>query len=370
MTVDNAWEAGDLQNCVQANRQALGATGGYGSGLACDTIEVVKKEKKAGVIGKPKLGITKSALGACDVNRNAQTYTCEFGFEVSNTGDAPYQGPLVVSDSFTDGPKPRSVKLIDGEGWSCPGNNADAASCLKGVGNIAVGASDRFRMEVTLPGLREGGEFCNQADLGLGEGDFMRTIVVQEAMRLLGVFDGETDGIDGPNTQRGVRALQGNLGLEQTGQIDDGLLTALGVPMAQNANSEPICVQLPKMPPPPLQCDNRTAKNISDSACACIYKGMTKSSKTSCTCTAGKVFKAGKGCVEKPRDLPRSCAAGLTMINGECASVTTAPAQCDDRTTVKRGEACACRYRGMRQVSPSKCACPAGSKLIPGEGCQ
>ncbi len=274
-----------------------------------------------------------------------------------------------MSDSFTDGPPPRSVKLLEGEGWSCPGNNADAASCLKGVGAIDVGGTDRFRMQVTLPGLRDGGQFCSRTDLGLGEGAFLRTIVVQEAMRLLGVFDGTADGIDGPQTQRGVRALQNNLGLPQTGQIDEALLLALGVPTAQNAQSEPVCVQLPKMPPPPLQCDGRTAKNVSDSECACIYKSMTKSSKTSCSCTASKVFKSGTGCVDQPRDLPRSCAAGLTMVNGECATVSQAPARCDDLTTVKRGDTCACRYQDMRQTSRSQCSCPAGSKLVPGKGC-
>ena len=356
LVIENAGASESMQNCVGDPPAQGGAKNVPANNEACVTLPVIigEQSKPTPSGGVASLAITKTALKDCTVNRAAQNYTCGFGFEITNDGDASYQGPLVVTDTFMSGPKVQKVSQTGGDGWSCPGNNADGASCLKGVGNISAGASDNFEMELNIAGLRKGGVFCNAASLGIGESDFMRTIVVQEAMRLLGIEGGPSDGKSGEQTKRGVRSLQSNLSLTQTGEIDDALLTALGVPMDMDARSEEVCVDLPPMPLPPLICDKRTARNISETACACRYERMFKSSKTSCSCEKGLNFVAGKGCVKKP-DRPKACPDGQTRINGDCAIVEEGPLQCDPKSTVARGDICACKFKGMKRLNARQC---------------
>ncbi len=42
---------------------------------------------------------------------------------------------------------------------------------------------------------------------------------------------------------------------------------------------------------------------------------------------------------------------------------------CDPRTTVKRGNVCACRHPSMARASASACACREGTNFVPGRGC-
>lgn len=46
------------------------------------------------------------------------------------------------------------------------------------------------------------------------------------------------------------------------------------------------------------------------------------------------------------------------------------PLQCNRATTITRGESCVCRYDGMVQRNATSCACPSGTELVRGEGCQ
>jgi peptidoglycan hydrolase-like protein with peptidoglycan-binding domain len=58
-------------------------------------------------------------------------------------------------------------------------------------------------------------------------------------------------------------------------------------------------------------------------------------------------------------DNNRACAAAL---------VPAAPLQCDARSTRAAGDGCACRFKAMKRVSATACACPKGQKLGP-KGC-
>ena len=162
----------------------------------------------------------------------------------------------------------------------------------------------------------------------------MQTIVVQEAMNLMGYDGGPSDGKAGDQTRRGVRDLQERLGLEPTGEIDEKLLTSLGVPLGELARSEEVCVDLEPMPEPPLQCDARTTVTRSETQCGCRYDNMIKRNKTSCSCESGFTLKEGRGCV--PIDVPKALV-------------------CDAETTVKRGGECVCRRKDMQQISPTQC---------------
>lgn len=59
------------------------------------------------------------------------------------------------------------------------------------------------------------------------------------------------------------------------------------------------------------------------------------------------------------------CPRGLVRRGNTCVR----PIACDPRTTVRRGDACVCRYNRMRKTSPTTCACTRGYRLVPGRGC-
>ncbi len=345
-TALNLWETGSFENCVQGRIRAPGTVGRIVSNQACDKIIVKKDDPKPKP--SPKLGLKKYTTGACEADRGSQQYTCGFGFEVSNTGDAPFQGPLAFTDVFTKGPAAQGVKLRRGAGWECLGTNGSEVSCLNGTAQIEPGQSQVLSLSVTLPGLEKGGSFCNAASFGASDDPFTQTIIVQKAMALLGIEAGPADGKDGPQTRKGVQQLQEALGLEASGVIDGALLQSLGLPEKGTSPTEEVCVTLPPMPKPVLACNKRTTfLDDGGESCSCKYNGMKKLSKTKCACRPGTKLVPGVGCrrVEKPK-----CDAGTTRVNGVCV-----PLRCDPKTTVDVGGSCVCRNKSMRKISPTQC---------------
>jgi peptidoglycan hydrolase-like protein with peptidoglycan-binding domain len=51
---------------------------------------------------------------------------------------------------------------------------------------------------------------------------------VQETLRELNFYDGEVDGLFGPNTREAIEAYQAKMGMSVTGSVDDSLLDQLG----------------------------------------------------------------------------------------------------------------------------------------------
>lgn len=51
---------------------------------------------------------------------------------------------------------------------------------------------------------------------------------VQQTLRRLNFYDGEVDGLFGPNTREAIEAYQAKMGMEVTGAVDDSLLDQLG----------------------------------------------------------------------------------------------------------------------------------------------
>ncbi|TRD16259.1 DUF5979 domain-containing protein [Palleronia caenipelagi] len=325
-----------VENCVTAMSEGPDGTGIEAPMEACAIVEITRAAPPAPDVIRFELD--KASLEDCSVNREAQSYDCPFGLEIRNTGTADFTGPMVLTDRVIEGPAPTAARLVEGEGWTCPGVSEGALTCLNGTLSLPAGRSDRVAVNVTLPGLREGGQYCNRVMTGLGDDPTLQTLVVQQAMGLMGIDVGPTDGKAGPRTEEGVRELQERLGQEPTGQIDGSLLTALGVPSLDTLQKAEACVPLPPMPAPPLACHPATSVKRGE-ACVCRYSGMVQKTQTSCGCKSNSVLIEGKGCIIRDRAKPDPLPVR----------------RCDPQTTVQRGEACVCRFKGMRRISPTQC---------------
>jgi hypothetical protein len=80
---------------------------------------------------------------------------------------------------------------------------------------------------------------------------------------------------------------------------------------------------------------------------------------------------------------PTSCACPKGMVLGKkgCVDRVTDPVvpdktppgtalKCNALTTVLRGGACACRYEGMHKITETACLCESGLPPLPGLGCE
>lgn len=314
----------------------------------------------------PVLGVTKTSTGPCVPDVAAQTYACGFDVTISNAG-AAFAGPMVLRDAFDPGMA--SAVAADGAGWSCS-LVGDAASCINGNLSLAAGASDTLGLQVTVQGLPDGGTFENCAAIGASDDPKEQAIIVQTALKLMGIDIGVIDGVVGRRTRAAVTDLQGQLGLQPTGEIDSGLLVALGVPVASGADQSCVTVDLPVMPLPPIACQGATTR-LTAGECACRFKSMYQIDKTSCGCVKGTRFVAGEGCL-KVEDKPQVKDKPAVTVNPQVKA-------CDPNTTVLRNGRCQCREEGMTRVSDTACAkakpkakpriCPNGLPEIPGVGC-
>ncbi|SNY89895.1 hypothetical protein SAMN04515647_0034 [Cohaesibacter sp. ES.047] len=295
------------------------------------------------------LQVSKKSLGACSINRSAQTYECRFQLTVKNIGSGPYNGPVSLLDQFGQ-PHPTGFSLATTNGWSCSSNNNAIASCLNPSLNLTPGQVSQFVMVVTVPGVRKGGISNNCAKLAVPPSKTQRIAMIQQIMNDRGLNAGVVDGKDGPNTRRALSQLKAELGLPDTQSIDEGLFRALGL----GGESKQACVKfkLPPMPRPIPNCDRTTAVQKGD-ACFCRYSNMTQISPSKCKCRFGLELVKGKGCF-KPHITPKP--------------VPNVP-RCNPRTTRARGDRCGCLYKGMVQVSPTNCVCKRGTKLVRGKGC-
>lgn len=82
---------------------------------------------------------------------------------------------------------------------------------------------------------------------------------VQMELRRLGMYGGLLDGLNGPATERGVRAYQRARGLPETGDIDTALLARLAMDTGADVDN------LPPLPPLPPQTTPQTVPGQSSS---------------------------------------------------------------------------------------------------------
>jgi uncharacterized repeat protein (TIGR01451 family) len=126
------------------------------------------------------------------------------------------------------------------------------------------------------------------------------------------------------------------------------------------------------------KCDPRSA-NAESGKCICLYPGMTLNrNETSCSCPNGEALQPGKGCVP-----PQTLCTGDAHWNGhKCAvcndgrvwdehkSTCATSLVCETQSTLPSNGKCLCRYGHMLRDDETSCACPIGSVLVPGLGCE
>ncbi|MEP5155326.1 VWA domain-containing protein [Planktotalea sp.] len=354
---------GSYTNCFSALEGSPPATGTASVSLPniyrdrgdCAPFEVVSSTRSAEQLipteQAPELELVKSQSGQCRVNVGSQTYACDFELQLTNTGQSEVTSPVTLSDTFGT-PAPTAITNVTGDGWSCASKYSGSASCLHAGLTLAPMQSATVGMTLTLPGLPKGGSFENCAAIGISDNPYERAVTLQTIMTERGINVGKIDGVPGRRTRAGLRTLQAELGLPETGKIDDALVDALGLASA-DAPASCVTAELPIMPPPPLVCDAKSTQLL-DGSCECRYKNMYQRDKTSCGCIKGTQFVEGEGCIKRKITPQQSKPKALS---------------CNSATAVKRGGECVCRYSKMRKANSTSCRCIAGTEFVAGEGC-
>ena len=364
MTLTAPSQMGTYTNCFTAaegaSPTAVNATvtpaGQYQNRGDCTQFDVVAGTRMATTDVAPSdtstLDLVKTLTSPCQVNIADQSYTCDFELQLTNTGTERISAPVALSDTFGT-PKPRGINNVSGEGWDCASKGNTSATCLNSELELEAGESSSVAMSLTIPGFASGGSTQNCAAVGISQDRFERATALQTIMNARGIDAGPIDGVPGRKTRAGLKELQAQLGLPETGELDDAVFEQLGIPVARDAQSC-VSVDLPHMPPPPLVCDQRTTR-LKAGACECRYSKMFQRNKTSCGCVKGTEFVAGEGCIKrKPAAKKKPQSTNLV---------------CNRATTVTRGGACACRYSNMQRANATSCKCVSGTEFVAGEGC-
>lgn len=76
----------------------------------------------------------------------------------------------------------------------------------------------------------------------------LRTAGVQRALKDIGLYLGEVDGLTGPQTRKAVADYQRTVGMAETGEIDDRLVEALGLAPARSGGTTQAAPQAQPLP--------------------------------------------------------------------------------------------------------------------------
>ena len=241
---------------------------------------------------------------------------------------------------------------------------SDGLSCAPTNGVALCEWSKPAQAELTfkIPRSQPEGVFEVCAEIGVAAAPKLRAMALQTALKAQGFDVGKVDGLVGPATLNALAEMKAAAGIAGDDLLPHAAMTALGLTDFSDANPDNnrICATA-RIPKPPIVCDKRTTVQ-SGATCQCRLRNMVRVSERACACPKGTVSN-GSSCVRRKVEKPKP-------------SVTPRPKKpvaealsCDPRTTVQRGEACACRYSGMRKVSATKCRCSNGLPALPGAGC-
>lgn len=292
----------------------------------------------------------------CVADRNTQRYTCGFRITVTNEGTAPYNGPLVVTDTFGS-PWAQAITQTSQGGWFCAQPVGGAVSCEHSGLNLPAGSFAYIDLDMEVQGLVNGGQWENCAAVGIPDDRKQRVAAIQQVMNARGLAAGPVDGLPGAKTYAALAELQKSLGLPISREFDDALFAALGLPLAKPGEKSCVVADLPNMPKPPLQCERATTVQKGES-CQCRYDNMIRRNATACQCTGGYAFVAGEGCVKqivtpKPEPTPPPLLETRT---------------CDKRSTRLRGDECVCLdQKNAVKTSDTTCGCRNGGPMIGGK---
>ncbi|MFC2967765.1 peptidoglycan-binding protein [Acidimangrovimonas pyrenivorans] len=205
----------------------------------------------------PDLGVAKSVLAGCGPNQ-----LCRFRIAVTNTGSTPYAGPIVLSDDVTGALRYRAA--AHGR-WRCAGGTSHVV-CYSVGAPLAPGAQLMLDVEFLAPGNIATTRVRNCVELGwLGRGGRDPLRVVQLELATRGFDPGLADGIMGPRTRAAIRAAERSLGLSESGEVSDALLSALFGPDglrggdAVQSNNRSCAYADIDIPPPPAHLTQLSA---------------------------------------------------------------------------------------------------------------
>ncbi|PCH98340.1 MAG: hypothetical protein COB84_02270 [Rhodobacteraceae bacterium] len=320
-TINGDWDNGpdfengeQLQNCASTHLSQDATTApSISSPIDCAMINIQIEEDNTPHTTLPPISLEKLSTGKCSVNVAAQNYSCGFDLVVTNNGTAEFNAPMVLNDVF-GAPRPTAIRGISGEGWNCTTKGREGSSCINGTLKLAPQETSTVSMQLTLPGQRSGGSFDNCGAIGVGDDPKQQAMIAQTALNQIGYDVGTVDGRIGPNTRKGLKGLQKQLGLDPTGELSDDFFRAIGLQMASDATPSCVTVDLPPMPKPPLVCQSSTTRK-KGASCVCRYKNMYQKNKSSCGCVKGTRFVKGEGCrkvISKPK-----CGSNSTYVKGK-----------------------------------------------------
>lgn len=351
-------------NCVVV-RSVVTATNGPADLYDCERIEYSFEEDRAASTpapvpeAAPKLTVRKSQTSDCVPNRSTQRYSCGFRITVTNEGNAPFAGPMVVTDTFGS-PFAQAITLTSNSGWTCAQPVGGAVSCEHSGLTLAPGGFSYIDLDMQVQGLVNGGRWENCAATGVPAEPRQRVAAIQQAMNARGLEAGPVDGLPGTKTYTALAQLQRSLGLPQSREFDDALVRALGLPLVTPGDKACVTADLPSMPRPPLQCDRATTVSKGED-CACRFDNMVRRNATACQCQQGYVLETGRGCVRAV--VPPAPPPTPTPVPPPLEEVR----RCDPNSTRLRGDQCVCiDQRNAVKTSETTCGCQNGLPMIAG----
>ncbi|WP_319531718.1 peptidoglycan-binding domain-containing protein [uncultured Cohaesibacter sp.] len=297
---------------------------------------IIPRSAEPRLISETGLDIKKEQVGDCRGDTAGRNYNCDFRLTITNKGASQYSGPLVITDEFQR-PHPTAMVLVDGKEWRCSQPSSNYLVCLHEAFTLEAGQSRSLTMSLRIPAQVRENRFYNCALLGHKSVFRQKVTVAQLSLEAAGIRSGGVDGLVGPSTRRGLRLLQAQLGMRATGEMNDQLLRMLGLPMADANTASCVSTLLPAMP----------------------FTGAGTPSETSSPDNAKPPV------LLTPPSSQREQPSEPRVIPAEPEN----DAICDWDTTVQRGDSCACRFDGMRKISPGRCACRRGASFVAGKGC-
>ncbi|MDF0601563.1 peptidoglycan-binding protein [Psychromarinibacter sp. C21-152] len=302
--------------------------------------------------GRPDLAVSKRANAeACEAGQ-----ACGFGIRVSNAGNAPWSGPIELSDTISPAAR---LSYAGPGGVSCSGSGSNYRCTVPG-GTLAPGETVSFTMSF-VPG--SGGEIRNCVGVvGQDMPDGDRVLAVQRELNARGFRAGPEDGLFGPQTQRGIRAYQRANGLRVTGQVDAALLSSLFGGADANPANDRACATVPVEGLP-----------------ACTG-GRVRTGGGDCVCPSDRPRWTGQECLP-PRETGDGgdgggdgqtgplCTGGTVPRGSECVCPDSAPVWNGQRCVQQDDGGTGLNCTGGRVPRGGECACPDNRPFWTGERC-
>lgn len=289
----------------------------------------------------PDLALAKAADNeTCAVGK-----ICPYTVTVTNAGQAPYNGLLTVTDSFS----PANASLVSSgpAPWKCRSAGATHTCTLPRL-ELKPGATKtltlRFRSSARARGTLSN---CAQIQWPIPVTPQNRTRAVQQELKRRGHRIGAVDGKIGRQTRAAIRDYERKTGLAVTGQINAPLLGTLfkgRVAGDANPQNDKACATVDLKAGP---------GSTTPGAAERCSGGQILNQRGQCVCPANRPVWTGRSCIARPTKKPPSpCSGGRVRNNrGQCV--------CPSKRPVWTGRSCI-----TRPIKKLPSACPRGQIRI------